>query len=164
MSVLVTDIKYYYTGTGTQSNPGGSLGGDITGIEVGASLNHLFDNVSPAEASGGDTEYRAISVKNTNAGDTLYDAFIWITLETVSADTTIAIGYDSAGTQSVVNENTAPSAPVITFSTPLAKVTGISLGDMIAGAVRRIWVRRTVTPGAVKGADNGTLIVEGGTI
>ena len=161
MSVISDDIKYYYTGTGSQAAPGGSLGGSITANECGASLNHLFDNVSPTEASAGDTEYRAISVKNTNATDTLYDAYIWISLETVSAASTVAIGYDSTGTQSVVNESTGPTG--ITFSTPLTKATGISLGDMAAGVAKRIWVRRIITAGAVKLADNGTMITEGGT-
>lgn len=161
MSVIAAEILYYYTGTGTQAAPGGSLGGSITANECGTAINHLFDNVSPAEATAGDTEYRAISVKNTNATDTLYDAYIWISLETVSTDSIVAIGYDSTGTQSVVNESTAPTG--ITFSTPLTKATGISLGDMAAGVAKRIWVRRTITAGAVKLADNGTMITEGGT-
>lgn len=161
MSVIQAEIIYYYTGTGSQAAPGGSLGGSITANECGTSINHLFDNVSPTEASAGDIEYRAISVKNTNGADTLYDAYLWISLETVSAGTTIAIAYDSTGTQSVGNESTAPSG--LSFSTPLSKATGISLGDMAAGVAKRIWVRRTVTAGAVAASDNGTLIVEGGT-
>ena len=161
MSVISDDIKYYYTGTGSQAAPGGSLGGSITANECGTAINHLFDNVSPTEASASDTEYRAISVKNTNATDTLYDAYIWISLETVSTDSTIALAYDSTGTQSIADEIGPPSG--LSFSTPLTKATGISLGDMAAGIAKRIWLRRTITAGALKLADNGTMITEGGT-
>lgn len=162
MSVVASDIKYYYTGSGTSSNPGASLGGASTNYVLATTLEKLFDVVTPEEAVAGDIEYRAIDVKNDNSTDTLYSAFLWISTETTSADSTMAIAYDSAGTQSVANKSTAPSG--VTFSTPLSKAAGISLGDMTPGERRRIWTRRTITAGATKVSDSGALIVGGGTL
>lgn len=163
MSIVATDVKFYLTGGTTNANPNLSLGGLVSTTQVGGSLHGLFNYVTPDEAVAGSNKYRAIEVKNTNVTDTLYGAVIYIAADTTSASTTIAIGYDSVGTQSIINEDTAPAA--VTFSTPLTKVTAISLGDMAPGAVKRIWLKRTVTAGAVKlPSDTGQLIVTGGTI
>ena len=162
MSVVAGEIKFYLT-PNANSDPDLSLGGVGTGSEAGETLHDLFDRVGSAEAVAGDVEYRAINVKNTNGVDTLYDAVIWISTETSSTDTIIALAYDSTGTQSVVNESTAPSAPVLSFSTPVSEATGIALGDIAAGATKRIWLRRTVTAGAAKATDAGQLSVSGGT-
>lgn len=162
MSVTASDIKYYYTGSGTSSAPGSSLGGANTNYVLATTLEKLFDVVTPEDAVAGTIEYRALDVKNDNSSDTLFDAFLWVSLETTSVSTTVAYAYDSAGTQSIVNETTAPTS--VTFSTPTTKATGISLGDMAPGDRRRIWLKRTVSAGAAKTTDTGTLIVGGGTL
>jgi hypothetical protein len=160
MSVVSGDIKFYLTPTGNTA-PAASLGGSGQGSEISAvALHNIFDRVSAAEAAAGDVEYRAIDAKNTNATDTLLDAVVYL-VETSSADTTVAIAYDSTGTQSIVNESTAPVG--LSFSTPVTAGTGIALGDMAAGATKRIWMRRTVTGGAAKATDTGSITVSGGT-
>jgi len=164
MAVDPTQLKYYLNPT-SNSDPNLSLGGSGEGSEIGSGIHALFDRVTPAEASAGDIEYRSCSVKNTNPTDTLYDAVVWISTETSSTDTTVALAYDSTGTQSVVNESTAPSSPALSFSTPTSKATGIALGDMAPAAVKRIWLRRTVTAGAAGSAsDAGALSIGGGTV
>lgn len=163
MSLVADDIKFYLTPSGN-SDPDLSLGGVGEGSELGEELHDLFDYVKPIEGLLGDIEYRAISIKNTNVSDTLYDAYVWVSTETSSTDTTIAIAYDSTGTQDVVDEKTAPSSPALSFSTPTSKATGISLGDIGPGESRRLWLRRTVTSGAGKETDAGALTVEGGTV
>lgn len=162
MSVVASDIKYYYTGTGTSSNPGGSLGGASTSYVVATTIEKLFGVVTPEEALAGSVKYRAIDVKNDNGSDTLYSAYLWISTETTSPNTTVAIAYDSVGTQSIANETTAPTG--VTFSTPLSKATGVLLGDMTPTDRRRIWLKRTVTAGVAKTTDSGSLTVGGGTI
>jgi len=162
MSVLSSELKFYLTPSGN-STPASSLGGVGSGSEISAvALHNLFDRVSAAEAVAGDVEYRAIDVKNTNLTDTLLDAVVYL-VETSSGDTTIALAYDSTGTQSVVNESTAPSSPALSFSTPLSAATGVALGDMAPEAVCRIWLRRTVVGGAAKATDTGSLTISGGT-
>ena len=164
MSVSPSEILYYLTPTGN-SDPLLSLGGSGYGGAIGAGIHAPFDRVSPAEASAGDIEYRAIVVLNSNVTDTLYDAVVWISTETSSAATTVALAYDSAGTQSVVNESTAPSSPALSFSAPTSKATGIALGDIAPGATKRIWLRWTVTAGAAGTAsDAGALSTGGGTV
>lgn len=164
MAVDPSQLKYYLSPTGN-SDPNLSLGGSGLGSEIGSAIHNLFDRVSPAEASAGDIEYRSLSVKNTNPTDTLYDAVVWISTETSSVSTTVALAYDSAGTQSVVNESTAPSSPALSFSAPTTKATGIALGDIAPGATKRIWLRRTVTAGAAGAAsDAGALSTGGGTV
>ncbi len=162
MSVVAGDIKFYLVPS-ANADPDASLGGVGIGSEIGAAIHNIFDRVSATEAVAGDIEYRAIGVKNTNVTDTLYDAVVWISTETSSTDTIIALAYDATGTQSVVNESTAPSAPALSFSTPVSQATGIALGDMAPAAVKRIWLRRTVTAGAAKATDAGALSVGGGT-
>jgi hypothetical protein len=73
----------------------------------------------------------------------------------------VAVAYDSTGTQSIVNENTAPTG--LTFSTPLSLAAGIALGDIAASGVARIWFRRTVTAGAAVAADTGKFTVTVGS-
>ena len=158
-----TDIKYYKTfasGEGIDS-----LGGATTATLLSGSLHELFDYVSPEEASAGDTEYRAIDVKNIHASETLYGAVAYISTPIAPTTSNIAIGYDSTGTQSVANESTAPSTPAISFSTATTKATGIALGgDMAPGVTKRIWVRLAVNTGAAKTLAAGQITVEGGGI
>lgn len=161
MSVLTADIKYYLT-PNANSTPADSLGGAGYGDEIPGTIHSIFGAVTPAEAIAGSVKYRAIGVKNTNVSLPLYDAVNYISIETSSVDDTIAVAYDT-GTQSVADEDTAPSAPVLSFSTPVTKETGIALGDIAAGALKRIWLRRTVTAGAGSGTSTGALSVAGGT-
>ena len=161
MSVIASEIKYYLTPTGS-STPDDSLGGAGYGDEIGTGLHNIFDKVKPDEAVAGTVEYRAIGVKNTNVADILYDAVLYISTETSSVDDTIAVAYD-AGSQSVANETTAPSSPALSFSAPTSKATGITLGDIAVGALKRIWLKRTVTAGAGVGISTGALSVAGGT-
>lgn len=162
MSVAENEILYTYTGSGTSTNPELSLGGASTSNTLVETLEKLFAVVTPEEAASGSIKYRALDIKNDNSTDTLYDAYVWVSTETTSASTTVAIAYDSAGTQSIVNETTAPTS--VTFSTPTSKSAGISLGDIAPGGKRRIWLKRTVTAGATKTTDSGAIMVGGGTL
>ena len=164
MSVVAGEIKFYLSGGAANADPDASLGGVTSSVQVGAAIHDLFDSVTPEEATAGDTEYRAIDIVNTNPTDDLEQAYLYISGETTSANSTIALGYDAAGTQSVANESTAPGGGV-TFSAPTTKATGIALGDIAAnGGKKRVWLRRTITAGAAKLAgDAGQLSVTGGT-
>jgi hypothetical protein len=155
MAIVSGDLKFYLTGGAANADPALSLGGVISSVLfTDATLQNLFANVSPADALAGCTHYRALSFKNTSAL-TAYGAVVYISLETTSVDTTVAIAYDSTGTQSIVNEDTAPTG--VSFSTPLSLGAGIALGDVAASGVRRIWFRRIVSPGAVAASDSGKI-------
>jgi hypothetical protein len=155
MAIVSGDLKLYLTGGASNTDPNLSLGGVISStLFTDATLQNLFANVSPAEALAGSVKYRALSFKNTSAF-IAYSSVTYISQETTSADTTVAIAYDSTGTQSIVNEDAAPIG--LSFSTPLSLAAGIALGDVAAAGVRRMWFRRTVSAAAVQASDSGKI-------
>ena len=155
MAIVSGDLRFHLTGGAANADPSLSLGGVISSVQLtDATLENLFANVSPAQALAGCTHYRALSFKNASAL-TAYGAVVFISQETTSADTTIEIAYDPTGTQSIVNETTAPAG--LSFSTPLSLSAGIALGDVAASGVRRIWFKRTVAPGAAQASDSGKI-------
>ena len=146
MTITSVQLKLYLTGGAANSNPNLSLGGVTSSVQfTDNTLNNLFADVTAAEAAAGSTKYRALAFKNTSA-ETGSSGLVYIYTETSSADTTIEIGYDSVGTQSIVNEDTPPSG--VSFSKPLSLAAGIALGDIAASGERRIWFKRIVTAAA----------------
>jgi hypothetical protein len=153
MAIIAANLAFYLTGGAANADAALSLGGVISSTAfTDNTLQNLFANVTPAEALAGSVKYRALSFKNL-AAETAFAAVLFLSQETSSADTTVAIAYDSTGTQSVVDENTAPTG--LTFSTPLSLSAGIALGDAAASGVKRVWFKRTVTAGAASVADTG---------
>lgn len=167
MAIVSTDIKFYLAGGASNSDPNASLGGAISSTEITtATVNNLFDRVTGAESSAGDTEYRSFYVKNTHGILTLQSAVIWIVSNTPSTDTTIDIGLAAEGANATLatigNESTAPTS--VSFSAPSSAGTGLSLGDLAAGQRYGIWVRRTVNASASAYADDNVVLrVQGDT-
>ena len=143
---MAAELELRYTGGAVNSDPDTSLGGVASSVVLAAGpLNNLFDNVTPSEASTGDTEYRALSLHNK--GDAVATSIeLYISTETGSSDSIIAIGKDS-GTQLIPDESTAPSSPVITFDHPLIG-SKMSISDIAAGSAQRLWFRRTISASA----------------
>lgn len=180
MPIVDTDIKYrlsVLTGSAgnstAQASPNNSLGKYVatTAMDLVTTLNNLFDNVSGDESAAGDIEYRCLFVLNDHATLTLENAVVWISAETAGGGA-IAVGLDPAGNVAkgsasaqaaeIANESAAPAG--VTFTAPTTKGTGLSIGNLAAGSVRAIWIRRTVTAGAAAvDADGVTLRVEGDT-
>jgi hypothetical protein len=157
MAIVAGDLKLYLTGGAANADPTLSLGGVTSSVLfTDNTLDKLFASVTPAEGLAGSVKYRALTFKNTSAL-TAYAAAIYIAQETTSTDTTVALAYDATGTQSIVNENTAPTG--LSFSTPLSLATAIALGDVLAAGVARIWFKRTVTAAAVLAADQGQITI-----
>ena len=161
MAIVSTDIQYRLSGGASNSDPALSLGG----VKSSTAASNYFDDVSSAEASAGDTEYRCVYVHNAHATLTLIGAKVFIQTNTPSSDTDVAIGLGSStinGTeQTVVDESTAPSG--VSFSAPTTFTGGLAIGDLAAGAHKAVWVRRTVNAGAAAYADSFTLRVQGDT-
>lgn len=157
MPIVAGDLKLYLTGGAANADPLLSLGGVTSSVQfTDNTLDKLFTSVTPAEAAAGSVKYRALTFKNTSAF-TAYAAAIFIAQETTSAGTTVALAYDSPGTQSIANEDTAPTG--LSFTTPLSLATAIALGDVAAAGVARIWFRRTVSAGAAQAADQGQITI-----
>ena len=161
MAIVSTDIQYRLSGGASNSDTAASLGG----VKSSTAASNYFDDVSSAEASAGDTEYRCVYVHNAHATLTLIGAKVFIQANTPSSDTDVAIGLGSSainGTeQTVANESTAPTG--VSFSAPTTFAGGLAIGDLAAGAHKAVWVRRTVNAGAAAYSDSFTLRVQGDT-
>lgn len=162
MAIVSTDIVYRLSGGSGNSDQNASLGGAKSSSSASASI---FDDVSSAEASSGDTEYRCVYIHNNHGTLTYLGSKVWIQTNTPSADTDVAIGLGTSavnGTeQTVADENTAPSG--VTFSAPTSFAGGLSIGDIPAGQHKAVWIRRTINAGAAVASDSFTLRVQGDT-
>lgn len=156
MAIAANEIVFYEST--------GGLGGAITANAITSGVvQNLFDNVTSAEATAGDTEYRCFYVENTNSTDTLTLGEIFINTNTPSADSDVSIGLDPAGVNgtavTIANESAAPVG--VTFSQPLTG-SPLSLGTLAPGDHYAIWVERVISPGAAAiNNDNVQLTVRG---
>jgi hypothetical protein len=97
---------------------------------------------------------------HNNYTSEMLNSVVWISANTASATTTLAIGLGTSavnGTeQTVANESTAPVG--VTFSEPASQGAGIALGTIPAGQHRAIWLRRTINAAtAAVASDSATL-------
>lgn len=154
MAILSTDIQYRLSGGASNSDPNASLGGAISSTAAGT---NIFDNVSSAEASAGDTEYRCLYIRNGHATLTMQSAKVWIQSNTPSPDTAVAIAIAGEGVngtaETIANENTAPSGE--TFVTAVDEANAISIGNIPPGQHIAIWVRRVVNASAAAYNNDG---------
>lgn len=176
MAIVAADILYKYsTTTGPGNSTAGaantSLGEFISTTAIpDASLHNLFDVVTGDENAASDVEYRCFFVHNNHATLTWESVVVWLSAEVaggagaaISVDTTAAsaVGSATAQAKEVVDESTAPTSQ--TFSAPTTKGTGLSIGNLTAGQVRAIWVRRTAANSAALNSDGVTIRCEGDT-
>ena len=161
MSILATDLKFFFSGGGANDNPNASLGGAKSSVAItDNTLNNLFDDVSGTEHEAGDIEYRCLFVKNDSA-ETAYDVRVYIISNTSAEDDSIKVGKDLTGVgdtaDTVADENTAPD-PAVTFSLATSYADGLLLGDMTTGQSYPIWIERTVVAGTTAQANNAATI------
>lgn len=170
MAIASTDLELRLSGGTGNTTPGSALGGAMStaggGVVTSGGANNLWDDVSGAEASAGDIEYRGAYVKNAHGTLSLQGAVLWIDSLTSSPGTEFDLGLDAAAVGSdssttIANENTAPAG--VTFSRPTSKATGLLNADIPAGSKKAFWIRRTVTAGASAASDSGSIRLEGDT-
>lgn len=177
MAIVAGDILYKLsvtTGPGNstaQGNPNLSLGEFMSSTQItDATDNNLFDDITGDENAASDVEYRCFFVHNSHGSLTWQGVVAWLSSEVagganaaIAIDGTAASAFNSASAQAeeVGNESTAPSGEA--FSAPTTKGTGLSIGDLVAGNVRAIWMRRTATNSAAQNADGVTVRCEGDT-
>jgi len=176
VAITASDILYKFSvsaaaGDTTAGTAAGSLGDQISTTQVpDATLHALFDVITGPENAASEAEYRCIFVHNNHATLTWENVVVWLSAETaggaaaaISVDTTgvTAKGSASAQAKTVADENTAPASQ--TFSSPTSKATGLSIGNIPAGSVQAIWIRRTAANTAAVNADGVTIRCEGDT-
>lgn len=179
MPIASSDILYKLSvttgpGNSTAGTPATSLGEFISTTAIAdASPHNLFDLMTGDENAAGaaEVEYRCFFVHNNHATLTWENVVVWLSAEVaggavaaIAVDSTAASAVGSATAQAleVANESTAPS-PALTFSSPITKGTGLSIGNLTAGQVRAIWVRRTAANSPALNNDGVTIRAEGDT-
>lgn len=163
MAIVANDLKFYLSGGGSNSDPAAALGGAISSAQVGSDL---FDDISTGEAAAGESEYRAVFVKNTSATDTAYAVKVWIASNTPATSTHLQIALADEGVantiETVANENTAPTGP--TFDDAEDEANALTIGNLAPGQAHGLWLKRTVTATTVAFAnDTATLRVKANT-
>ena len=179
MPLSSLDIVFYYSDAASgPTNNTLSLGGTISGTTITDALaNNIFDDVTGDESSAGDTEYRGIYVKDTNATYTMINTKFWIdgylrsasVADTISiASSTFKLGSNTMGL--CTDESTAPNetagsiicvvenatsgtlaSNTIGFtSASLATTFATSMGPttLAAQSYFGIWLKRVVPAGA----------------
>lgn len=178
MAITQSDLLFKYTGASShnasQSNPNASLGNYRASDTITSGVdNNLFDDVSGAEASAGDTEYRAVGFLNNHGSLALTACKIWIQVDTGNGEDDISIGVEAPSAsettgaiQQIADESTAPSA--ISWSDATSKATGLNCPltsqEVGAGEWFGIWWRRIISASAsAAAAESCTVRVEGDT-
>ncbi|MCK9325574.1 MAG: hypothetical protein M0P69_08740 [Bacteroidales bacterium] len=187
MAIVAADIKKYLTGAssdgGTQSDPDASLGGFRSSTVItDDSDNNIFDDVSGAEASAGDTEYRCICLKNEHDTLELQNAKVYMADSDIGSGNTLsfAVEVPAAGSETngsaqtaVANEATAPtvnSGNVSDWSTVTTFAGGVALNinahdaNLGVDEIVYVWIKRVIGPGAAAASGvNFTIRIEGDT-
>lgn len=178
MAIASTDILY--KGSTTSGSAGNSVANGGAGTNLGkyassgtltdATLDNVFADLTGDQNAASQVDYQCIFVHNNHATLTLQNAVVWITTQ-VSGGADMAIGLDTTAVSAVgsataqaltiASATTAPSG--VTFSAPTTKAGGLSIGNIAAGNVKAIWLRRTATNSSALANDGATLRVEGDT-
>ena len=91
MAIISDDIKLFYSGGITNSNPDLCLGGEMSTTFFLS--NRLFDSITSIQSSSGYTDYRCVYFYNLNPTDTLYNAKVYISNE-ISGGSDVVIGLE----------------------------------------------------------------------
>jgi hypothetical protein len=176
VAITATDITQRLTvktgtaGDTTAGTPAGSLGGFTSTTVMAAGANGLFDDITGAENAASTVDYRAFDVLNNHATLTFLNAVVYLSAE-VAGGASVTIAVDNVGPvakgaaaqgASIATETTAPTG-VGAFSAPTTAGTGLALGSIAAGQVRRVWVKRTAANTAAVDADGVTFGFYGDT-
>lgn len=167
MAIVAGDIEFRLSGGAAESDPNLSLGGVISSVQIAAaSVENLFDNVTGAESTPGDTEYRGFYVINDHGSLTWQDVGCWISTETPSADSLINLALADEAVNvtmdTIANESTAPSGPSFTHIT--TEGTRLVIGNMPFSEFKGIWVERVIaSTAAAVDADAAIMTFKGDT-
>ena len=154
-------------GTGANDSIGGFI--STTAI-VDATANNLFDDITGDENAASTIDYRGFFVHNNHGSLTWQTVTVWMSAE-VAGGADAAIALDGTGVtvlasgtvqmERIATEETAPSGE--SFTSPTTKGAGLVIGNIVAGSVAGIWIRRSATNSVALASDGVTVRVEGDT-
>lgn len=158
-----------------QPNVNASLGTWVSTTQLSATaLNNAFDNITGAENAASVVDYRCVFIHNSNATLPLTGAVVWLSggdpaggaAVTIAVDTTASSAVGAAVAQGLTAATeTAPGAGVtgLAYSAPTTSAGGLALGDIPAGFVKAVWIKRAAANTAPVNAETITLAVTGDT-
>lgn len=152
MPITLSDVHFYLSGGGSNTDPSASLGGVISSTVAGS---NLFDGLSDAQIAAGRVDYRCVYLKNGHATLEWLDVVVWIRKNTPRSDTSFEVGLGTSDVgdteQTIANATTAPSG--VTFDDAPDFANGLEVGVLYPGETVAIWLKRTVDAGAEKSTD-----------
>lgn len=77
MAIQATDISFVLSGGINNDDPKFSLGGFPSPTPMPDTLNNLFTDITPTQASAGKTDYRCFYIFNDHADDPMYDCTLY---------------------------------------------------------------------------------------
>lgn len=130
MVIAATDLKFYYSGGATNSDPNGDQGGTMSSVQVPEQIlsttpftkNTMFNDVSSTNRIAGVTQYRCFYLKNTHATQTASNLKMFKNPITVMPDT-VSIGY--SGNAVNTPEQTLTSTPSKIYDVPVTTSDGV---------------------------------------
>lgn len=179
MPIVTADLLWrgsVVSGTGgnqiPQTTPGNNRGKNVsTTVIPDAVLNNVFADVSGDQNLISAVEYQCLFVHNNHATLTLTAPVVWLTSE-VAGGATVSIAIDNVAATAIAASGTqacqitfSTNVPPATgaFSAPTTKETGLSLGNLLPGRVRAVWIRRTASNTGAVPNDGATWRFEGDT-
>jgi hypothetical protein len=79
MAIQATDVSFVLSGGTNNDEPEFSLGGFPSPTPMPDTLNNLFTDITPAQASAGKVDYRCFYIFNDNADDPMYECTLFAT-------------------------------------------------------------------------------------
>ena len=154
MAIESSELKLRLSGGAANSNPALSIGGAISSVDMPSGI---FADVPSADASAGETYYRLVYVRNTDPALTAQSAKVWFQSVGANSDTTFSMGLATEGlntqVSAIANEHTAPAG--VSFSTPVAEGTALSLGNIPTNQYYGLWLKMVVGAGAAAYNNDG---------
>lgn len=176
MGIAASDIVYLLTGAttdgGAQTNPNASLGKFRgSGTITSGGLNNLYDDITGAEGSAGNTDYRCYCIKN-NGTVAFNSPKVYISTAINDSAGTISFAVETPGTANLTNgsaqtitaEGTSPlvgttghigaGSGISSWATGTTYASGVGVNqgahgtNMAAGDIIFVWVKRQYGSGA----------------
>lgn len=125
------------------SNLTGSVGGEISTVELSGYLGELFAYVAspPEETTGAYYQYRKIFVKNEHEFSST-NTRLWLDAEQHPGQ--ISISIQTGGSATMANATTEPSG-ISSWTNPTNYSEGIEIGTISPNAHTGIWLRQTLS-------------------
>jgi len=166
MVLTSLDLVFFYTNNADITTNTLSLGGTISPNTIpSGTINNVWDDVTGDESYSGDTEYRAIALRNTHATNDFLNVYVYTTgFQAGSPADTISFALEKPGgtpasiqliddeedSTNKLNPNkfTVATGATVSWTTEGSPSNSLFFGTLNAGDWLGIWLRRVVPAGA----------------